>query len=218
MEQQQRERIQSAVTEAVRAKSIESLVDTMYFGGREENPNDGLTEYDPRRILSIDGVCILDNAIASVGNRRESYISRGMSDSARNDTAMNNFTATSDEEAITGMRRLIQQRLEGYRTKWENISRMVAEGSQTKQPIPTHGEMRWRWLDALAQEYDWQQRLNGFDLGVRSLGLAIDSNGSVVPGGTKLTPDAIVEEMKKLPTKEEFRTNTQLPRILPSDR
>jgi hypothetical protein len=138
------------------------------------------SEYDTRRLLANEGIATLENALSSVGDRREAH---GFSSPGHGSLSYFNdvkeFKADTDEEAIVGMHHLIQGHVDTERQKWETIAAMKTSDGTPLLHVrgPQFREFRWRYHDALENQYAWQVRQEGFNLGLQAS--AISSTESV---------------------------------------
>ena len=170
-------RINQVAEEALANDSLRTLWHEVAWEGRDENSN----EYDPRRRLAKEGIDLLENALTSVGDRKEQREFRSGDRGSLKQEDIMHFSAGTDEEAIVGMRQLIQGRIEDTRKTWGQIAGMTTEDGTPIMHTHDRGhfQLRARYHDALERGYEWQMREEGFNAGLHSLGLEV-KDGSVV--------------------------------------
>lgn len=166
------------------------------------------SEYDGRRLLANEGIAALENALTSVGDRRETHeFSSPGHGSLSHFNDVKEFKADTDEEAIVGMQQLIQGRIDTERKKWETISAMKTSDGTPLLHVrgPQFREFRWRYNDALEEQYGWQMRQEGFNLGLQALGLEINNEtGTVLATGNQMPTTDMVAYVNQLPNEKEF--------------
>jgi len=192
-------------------------IDVLIFAISYEIPRTSeFSEYDERRVLPVEGTSLLSAAIGAVARKNEPgiLVTGGLPQGVDRIPEFRELLSVVDsyDQAILGMRRLIDNRLDETRNEWEQISGRRLRESKTLTPDEESQTNQIRWKFGIEGEYEWFMRRVGFDLALRFMGIEQDSKGGLVPT-PRISKEVVLQEIRKLPTREQFQ-KSQFDRVV----
>lgn len=202
--------IASILKDALEIKKTDDLI---YDINWEIPRTSDFPENDSRRLMIVEGISLLNAAIASAArtdSELSSFAEPSLPQGAERIKKFRDLIKQghSYEQTIVEMRKLIEDRLQDRRKSWETTSITRLKNKQTVTPR----EGKLKWGAAVEDEYDWQLRLTGFELGLAALGVQIDSKEMLIPG-VSIPKEKVLEIVNEFPDQGDFFIKTQFPRV-----